>query len=543
MFGMVAATTVPLLVFVAFLLVQLESSERAAQFRRIGREAVALAGSVGRQIQDTKTTLRLLAAAPEFETVDLEAFHTRTRAALNGSSMFVLVVKADGEQLLNTRVPFSTALGKTANPQSLANALQSDGVEVSDVFLGKTSGKWVFNVTQSLGRDTPSGAAALILTQNAEELGSLLGNLAPSASAVVIDETGHVLSAAGDAIAKPGDAFLSVPLSSFSAGSGVFEQGANTVAYAQPADTTWRLILWGPTRTITAAFFADWWVLLLAGFALIVFALSAAFFLGRQLSSSIQRIADMAARLGRGEIVAPVATPIVEVNHVAITLTNASYDRSEAEHKLWYTMREAVHRTKNMMSVVQAMMRQTARHSTTVEEFQSKMQGRLAGLGQTVDLLTAGEWEGTSMVQLAQTQIRSFDLETGRIDLSGEDFAVKPEVVQALGMAVHELATNAVKYGALSNRNGRIAFTWGINPSDDNEMIFQWIEKGGPIISPPDQTGFGTALLDGYVAAAVNGRVMLDYSSSGLKWRLTALRSAVDVDRAARPAAPKSAEG
>ena len=180
MFGMVAATTVPLLVFVVFLLVQLESSERAAQFRRIGREAVALAGSVGRQIQDTKTTLRLLAAAPEFETVDLEAFHTRTRAALNGSSMFVLVVKADGEQLLNTRVPFSAALGKTANPQSLANALQSGGVEVSDVFLGKTSGKWVFNVTQSLGRDNPSGAAALILTQNAEELGSLLGNLAPS---------------------------------------------------------------------------------------------------------------------------------------------------------------------------------------------------------------------------------------------------------------------------------------------------------------------------------------------------------------------------
>ena len=110
----------------------------------------------------------------------------------------------------------------------------------------------------------------------------------------------------------------------------MFEQGANTVAYAQPADTTWRLILWGPTRTITAAFFADWWVLLLAGFALIVFALGAAFFLGRQLSSSIQRIADMAARLGRGEIVAPVATPIVEVNHVAITLTNASYDRSES---------------------------------------------------------------------------------------------------------------------------------------------------------------------------------------------------------------------
>jgi two-component sensor histidine kinase len=248
----------------------------------------------------------------------------------------------------------------------------------------------------------------------------------------------------------------------------------------------------------------------------------------------------MAERLGLGEIVSPIKTPIEEVNKVGIALTEASYERSEAERRLWYTMREAVHRTKNMMSVVQAMMRQTARQSATVEEFRSKMQGRLTGLAHTVDLLTAEEWMGTSMFQLAKSHLDTFSMESGRISVIGDDFMVRPEVVQALGMALHELGTNAVKYGALSNRQGTIVFSWETNRVDGSETIFSWIEKDGPLIEPPETTGFGTALLDGFVAAAVNGRVQLQYFPAGLVWQLTAPKSSVEAVREKPLLRPKS---
>lgn len=540
LFGMALAIIVPLLVFVVVLLAQIASAEKQASLRRTDREALSLASSISRQIQDTKTTLRLLATSPDLESGDLETFYSRTKAAMNSSPTFLLVVRADGQQLSNTRVPFETPLGKVANLESVQKALLSGKTDVSDAFFGQTSGKWVFNVTMPLERPNPSGATVLIITQNAEDLAHSLGTIGPDASMVLVDESNRILVTAGKAEGNVGDFYSSLPPSAFPYYSGVFEQGSNTVGYARPQDTHWRVIMWVPTVAVTSAVLNDWWILLLVGLILIGVALGAAFFLSRQLRTPIKSIADMAERLGLGEIVSPIKTPIEEVNKVGIALTEASYERSEAERRLWYTMREAVHRTKNMMSVVQAMMRQTARHSATVEEFRSKMQGRLTGLAHTVDLLTAEEWTGTSMRQLAKSHLDAFSMENGRISVIGEDFMVRPEVVQALGMALHELGTNAVKYGALSNRQGTIVFSWQTNRVDGSETIFRWIEKDGPVIEPPDKTGFGTALLDGFVAAAVNGRVQLQYFPSGLVWQLTAPKSSVEAVREKPLLRPKS---
>jgi hypothetical protein len=149
LFGMALAIIVPLLVFVVVLLAQIASAEKQASLRRTDREALSLASSISRQIQDTKTTLRLLATSPDLESGDLETFYSRTKAAMNSSPTFLLVVRADGQQLSNTRVPFETSLGKVANLESVEKALLSGKTDVSDAFLGQTSGKLVFNVQKA----------------------------------------------------------------------------------------------------------------------------------------------------------------------------------------------------------------------------------------------------------------------------------------------------------------------------------------------------------------------------------------------------------
>ena len=156
------------------------------------QDAQALARTIDRQLQDMATTLRLLSSSPELERNDIATFFDRTETVLRTDSLFVLLVDKDGQQRLNTRRPFGEPLGKTANMAALRSALDSGRIEASDVFIGSTSRQWVYNVTLPLYH-SPAGAA-LIMTQNADDLGKLVTTdaLAPGWSAAVIDSSGHI---------------------------------------------------------------------------------------------------------------------------------------------------------------------------------------------------------------------------------------------------------------------------------------------------------------------------------------------------------------
>jgi len=145
MVAMVCAIALPMLAFVALLLAQLQINERTALESRTEREAQSLASGINRTLQEMSTTLKLLVTSPELDNGDLEAFHNRAQAALRTGSLYVILVDRDGQQLLNTRLPYGSELGKTSNMQALEAALESGQIEVSDVFLGITSGHWVFN--------------------------------------------------------------------------------------------------------------------------------------------------------------------------------------------------------------------------------------------------------------------------------------------------------------------------------------------------------------------------------------------------------------
>jgi two-component sensor histidine kinase len=534
LFAIALAIALPILAFVALLLVQLEDSERGTLKRDTVQDAQVLSRSIDRQLQDMSTTLRLLATSPELDKPDYAAFHERTKTALSSYSIFVTLTDAEGQQLLNTRRPFGTPLEKMSNIPALQSALKTGNIEVSDVFIGGPSGEAVFNVTLPL-HSSPTGAAALIATQDAKQLAQIVTveSLAPGWSAAVLDSAGRVVAAAGPANLAPGASFDPEILQGLTALSGVYQNQhalpRGLLGYAQISGWSWKAVVWGPIGSAQASIMSTWRFLIIGGIALLTIALVAVYAVARQVRGTIRNIAKMADRMGRGEIVAPIETSVIEANQVAIALSNASFDRSEIEDRLHFVMNELVHRSKNLLALAQAMMRQLARQADSIDTFQRAVADRLEGLARSIEVLTSEQWAGVSMRRVIDIHLATFLQTSQQLDVRGEDFVLKPDAVQNLGLVFHELATNSVKYGALSTTGGRIEISWSDIGAENGPMLrLTWVESNGPTVSRPSHTGFGTTVMKTHAAAAFGGAVQIDFLPEGVRWVLTAPRTALE---------------
>ncbi|MFN3443933.1 MAG: HWE histidine kinase domain-containing protein, partial [Rhizobium rosettiformans] len=231
-------------------------------------------------------------------------------------------------------------------------------------------------------------------------------------------------------------------------------------------------------------------------------------------------------RIGHGDIVSPERTKIVEANQVAVALSNASFDRAEAEDRIHFILQELVHRTKNILSLVQAMMRQLARGTDDVEEFQRAVSGRLAGLAQSIEALAKQQWGGIPLASLVDLQLTTVTGSSDRISRRGPDLLVNANAVQNLGLVFHELATNSVKYGALSVLEGRLRIEWEIlAPLEEGEeprLRLIWSEQHGPPVSQPTRRGFGSTVIERHAASSFGGQVSVDFDPAGLRWTLVA---------------------
>jgi PAS domain S-box-containing protein len=192
-------------------------------------------------------------------------------------------------------------------------------------------------------------------------------------------------------------------------------------------------------------------------------------------------------------------------------------ERKEREEKEHLLIREINHRAKNMLSVVDAIAHQTAARNP--EDFVERFSERIQALSANQDLLVRNEWNGVEIADLVRAQLAHFaDLIGSRIAVHGPKLRLKPASAQAIGLALHELATNAGKYGSLSTAAGRADVCW---KSDGDTLTMSWTERGGPPVSAPKRRGFGTIVMAAMAERSVGGKVHLDYAPSGLTWRLT----------------------
>ncbi len=189
-------------------------------------------------------------------------------------------------------------------------------------------------------------------------------------------------------------------------------------------------------------------------------------------------------------------------------------EREEREHLL---MREINHRAKNMLSVVDAIAHQTATRNP--EDFMERFSERIQALSVNQDLLVRNEWNGVEIADLVHTQLAHFaDLIGSRIAVHGAKLRLNPASAQAIGLALHELATNAGKYGALSTDRGRVDISWR---TIGNTLTMSWTGRDGPPVCKPKHRGFGTIIIEAMAEYSVDGAVDLHYAPSGVTWRLT----------------------
>lgn len=213
--------------------------------------------------------------------------------------------------------------------------------------------------------------------------------------------------------------------------------------------------------------------------------------------------------------------PLRDLSGTTVGLTGAAVDvteRKENEQHLRLLMRELTHRSKNLLAVIQAMARQTARHAGSNDDFVEIFSARLQALSRSHDLLVQESWYGASLTDMVRSQLgHHLDRADSQVTIKGPNLFLKPEAAQNIGLALHELSTNAAKYGALSVPSGHVDITWARRPPEaGGGFELSWQEGGGPPVEKPAARGFGSLVIERNLARALDGTVDLDFATSGL---------------------------
>jgi PAS domain S-box-containing protein len=193
--------------------------------------------------------------------------------------------------------------------------------------------------------------------------------------------------------------------------------------------------------------------------------------------------------------------------------------RKEAEAHRMFLMRELDHRVKNNLAAVLSLTERTAALSRSVDELRESLTGRIRALARLHQALASKDWKGVTLEELVRLSLDAFmRTEPARVTTRGEDLLLPARAGSPLCMALHELTTNAAKYGALSTPHGSLGVTWSC--TDDHEVHLTWRESGGPRVERPDRHGFGISLIRGLIEYELGGRVELDFPPHGLECRM-----------------------
>jgi len=244
-----------------------------------------------------------------------------------------------------------------------------------------------------------------------------------------------------------------------------------------------------------------------------------------QVGDTIRLESLCCARDGRRIEVAVVANPVrtspKEIGGYSITIRDISA-RKEHDRHLASVMRELTHRSKNLLAIIQAMARQTALRSDGLVDFECRFSGRLQSLSRSHELLISNDWEGAMLGELVAMQRSAFGSRHARIRSSGPDVFLRPEAILNIGLALHELASNAERHGALSVATGRVDLSWSIERGKSGAprlMIF-WRERGRQSVGDLLHRGFGRDILEHVVPTALGANVVLKAIPDGLLWTL-----------------------
>jgi two-component sensor histidine kinase len=243
-------------------------------------------------------------------------------------------------------------------------------------------------------------------------------------------------------------------------------------------------------------------------------------YIGQALAVDLQRRPDAATERRVVDFVyQPIRGDAGEVTGIFVQGNDVTA-REEHADKQRLLLNELNHRVKNNLATVQSMAAQTARSAPSLGAFLADFEGRLVALARTHDVLTAQAWEGADLHEVVRAELEHVG---ARATFQGPATRLGSKQALGVGLIVHELATNAAKYGALLRSEGTLRVSW--TDTGDNRFQLRWVESGGPAVTPPTVRGFGSRLIQSVTRGDLHGQIEMDYAAEGLQVTLTGLCS------------------
>lgn len=548
--SIVVALIAPAVGFLAYVVHQ-QNEERQREIGALGAQlADDIAGRLEQEFTALTTILSVFATSGWLEADELARLHRRATSALAGTDRHLIVLDEQFEQLLNTRVAFGTPLGKTSDPDTAAQAQARRELVVSDVFHGRVADAAVFNVLRPVV--LPDGRErVLILTRNAASLDALFGLAARSESwsFAVLDGTARVVTAA--IAPREPEAIPSACRGEAADPRGDGADDTRHLTLSPVNGTSWSVCAWVSEKWLSAGSGRSWSTLFVGIVAWIGAALLAAVLLSALISRAIADTARVGEALDAGQDVVVPSSFIAEIDEVRRSLASAAAERVLKDERLQLLLREMVHRAKNQLALAVSLVDLSARNADSAADLQSNLTGRLMALGRSIDAVTGTEPDAASLGELIRAQLEPFaDHDGGRLETRGGAMLISERAAQSLSLVLHELATNAAKYGAWSHPTGKLVIGWR---ADGERLVLDWSETSDPVnefgngssegpvdgstrtanpdaanpdatdpdAGEPTQKGFGTTLVDTLVGTALGGTINRRFTGAGFSCRIT----------------------
>lgn len=484
--------------------------------------ARALSQAVDAELERADGVLAALSASDAVRHHDWAAVDREARAAFANPSTWIVVQDRNGQQHVNTGLPAGAALPRTAAPVEMWRELDRGNRHVCNLVHGAVAPNIVCLDVGVDRNPQPQYAITVVFLPRAfEKIVTRLNN-ADGELASLVDRDGFVIwrniRPASFVGRQASDALLTVLKSSGRQGiieSRSLENVPMLTAYQRSALSGWSVIVGLPIDRLDASQRAALLRGSLLSLGILLLGCVLALILGRRLTNGLKLMVDV---LGSTSGEGPVhATGLAEFDAAATALRQASAARTRSERHQQMLIGELNHRVKNTLAIVQSLAHQTFRGGTTSETAIKAFESRLQALGAAHNLLTREGWLGAPMPEIVADALAPF-CTPNRCRVSGPSLSVPPQMAVSLALALHELATNAVKYGALSAPTGVVGVKWRIA---GNAFKLTWEEKGGPPVTEPEREGFGTRLIKRSLASQLNGEVKMDFAKTGLRCVVT----------------------
>jgi two-component sensor histidine kinase len=540
---MALSLVLPAVVFMV-LLARAQYGESQARYeQQLIATTRALVVATDRQIGQGQSVLQTLAVSPALYAGDIPAFERQARAAVQGEDAWIRLVN-NKQQLVNT----------SRNSRATPSTAPLPAYRWRTIRAGRTT---VSNLVRPSNDEPPFVSIDmpvivngqlydLAYQQSPKAFASIFAaqNIPRTWTASIIDSNASLVSRSHDQ-----DRFLGRKAStSMQAAMAVRNEGvvlshtldgtATLSAFSRSPTSGWAFIVGVPRDELNRANWASVAWLTLASVVLLAIGATVALVFSRDIAAAVRGLAVDAKAVAAGEAIAlvPERFPnhfreIAEVrtalHDAAVQLRTREAEEQRAHQRQQLMINELNHRVKNTLFTVQSLARQSLGRPADTPGLQA-FNERIMALARAHDLLTQSVWEGADLQAILEETLQPYQ---GRTVLAGPPVALTPNAALALSMVFHELGTNAVKYGALSAPEGTVTVVWHVDPLAPHRLTLHWEERGGPAVSPPSRTGFGSRLIAASLKSDLAGEARIDYRPTGLVCVLTLSLPRAEGDR------------